>query len=164
MPGMSGIAAAELMRRQFPQTRVLILTMLSRSDFVLRLIQSGVAGYLLKNCSIDELAQAIERVHSGQTHFAGDLAQVALERYVRVREDHAPEDVLTCREREVLIQIAEGLSNKEIACRLGVGVRTIETHRERVMRKLNVHSVAGLTRFAIARGLIALEPETSVAC
>jgi len=103
--------------------------------------------------------QAIETVHGGQSYFSPEVARVALNQFVHGPAEGPNSMNLTNREREVLICIAEGLSNKEIAVRLGVGVRTVETHRERIMRKLNIHSVAGLTKFAIAKGLISLRED-----
>jgi len=127
---------------------------------VLRIIESGAKGYVLKEASPEELVKAIETVQSGESFFSQDVARVALNQFVRGNNGDGPHStLLTKREREVLIQIADGLSNKEIASRLGVGVRTVETHRERIMRKLNIHSVAGLTKFAIAKGLVSIQGE-----
>jgi DNA-binding NarL/FixJ family response regulator len=95
-------------------------------------------------------------IHGGEAYFSPEVARMALKQFVRGTGDEASTAQLTPREREVLTQIAEGLSNKEVASLLGVGVRTVETHRERIMRKLNIHSVAGLTRFAIAKGYVTL--------
>jgi len=157
MPRMNGLLVTEILRRELPGVRVLVLSMLTDPDYVVRVIQSGARGYLLKTTPTDELVKAIETVYSGQTHFSPDVARVALNQFVRGDEDAEGSNVLTLstREREVLTLVADGLSNKEIAMHLGVGVRTIETHRERIMRKLDIHSIAGLTRFAIARGLVA---------
>src|SRR5205085_6991846 len=112
----------------------------------------------------DELVRAINTIHGGEAFFSPEVARVALNQFVRGGSSGAspaPGATLTTREREVLVQIAEGLSNKEIANHLGVGVRTVETHRERIMRKLNIHSVAGLTKFAISKGLITLREEAT---
>jgi two-component system nitrate/nitrite response regulator NarL len=103
------------------------------------------------------LIRAIESVYQGEPHFSEDIARAALTEFVNTGGKKEPFAQLTTREREVLVLIAEGKSNKEIADRLGIGVRTIETHRERIMRRLNIHSVAGLTKYAIANGLVALE-------
>jgi DNA-binding NarL/FixJ family response regulator len=100
--------------------------------------------------------KAIEAVNSGEAFFSPEVAHAALNQFVRGVANPSNDQTLTSREREVLVQIAEGLSNKEIATRLGVGVRTVETHRERIMRKLDIHSVAGLTKFAISHGLVSL--------
>jgi two-component system, NarL family, nitrate/nitrite response regulator NarL len=157
MPHMNGLAVTELLRKELPQVKVLILSMHSNTEYVLRIIQSGARGYVLKEASPDELVKAIETVQGGESFFSSDVARVALNQFVRGNGEDLNSTQLTRREREVLIQIAEGLSNKEIASHLGVGVRTVETHRERIMRKLNIHSVAGLTKFAIAKGFISLK-------
>jgi len=164
MPQMSGLAATEALRKELPQVKVLILSMHSHSEYVLRIIQSGARGYVLKETDPDDLARAIASVHAGEVFFSPEVARVALNQFVRHNgnsEQAGPP--ITSREREVLIAIAEGLSNKEIACRLGVGVRTVETHRERIMRKLNIHSVAGLTKYAISKGLIILRDDRDLA-
>jgi two-component system nitrate/nitrite response regulator NarL len=164
MPQMSGLVATEVLRKELPQIKVLILSMHAHSEFVMRIIQSGARGYVLKEADPDDLVRAIEAVHGGEVFFSPDVARMALNQFVR-HNGTSEEAVrqITSREREVLIAIAEGLSNKEIATRLGVGVRTVETHRERIMRKLNIHSVAGLTKYAIAKGLVMLRDERNLA-
>jgi two-component system nitrate/nitrite response regulator NarL len=156
MPQMNGLTASEILRKELPRIKVLILSMHSHSDYVLRILQSGARGYVLKNASPDELVKAIETVHAGESYFSPDVARLALNQFVRGTGEGPQISHISNREREVLIAIAEGLSNKEIASRLNLGVRTVETHRERIMRKLNIHSVAGLTKFAIAKGLVLL--------
>jgi DNA-binding NarL/FixJ family response regulator len=101
-------------------------------------------------------------VNAGQPFFSPDVARVALNQLVRGTGQGPDPSDLSNREREVLTFIAEGLCNKEIACRLNIGTRTVETHRERLMRKLDIHSIAGLTRFAVAKGLIIM-PELAMA-
>jgi two-component system, NarL family, nitrate/nitrite response regulator NarL len=155
MPEMNGLAVTEVLRKEMPKTKVLVLSMHSNSEYVMRIIQSGASGYVLKEAPTEELVRAIEVVNAGEAFFSPEVARVALNKYVRGGAE-TPGAQLTNREREVLVQIAEGLSNKEIANKLGVGVRTVETHRERIMRKLNIHSVAGLTKFAISQGLVSL--------
>ncbi len=163
MPHMSGLAATELLRRETPAVKVLVLSMYTHSEYVLRILQSGARGYVLKDAPTEEMVKAIEAVQSGGTFFSPDIARVALNQFVRGSSEDPQTKQVSNREREVLIAIAEGLSNKEIACRLNVGVRTVETHRERIMRKLNIHSVAGLTKYAIQKGLILMPrgPETA---
>lgn len=155
MPEMNGLAVTELLRKELPKIKVLILSMHSNTEYVMRIIHSGACGYILKESATEELLQAIDAVNAGDSFFSPEVARAALNKYVRGAGENAAAQ-LTNREREVLVQIAEGLSNKEIANKLGVGVRTVETHRERIMRKLNIHSVAGLTKFAISKGLISL--------
>lgn len=160
MPHLNGLNATEVLRRESPNIKVLILSMHRHPEYVLRILQSGARGYVLKEASPEELVTAIQTVHAGETFFSPDIARLALNQFVHGNGDGPHPIQISNREREVLVAIAEGLSNKEIACRLGVGVRTVETHRERIMRKLNIHSIAGLTKFAIAKGLITL-PKSS---
>ena len=156
LPEKNGLIVTETIRREIPAIRVLILSMHTNTDYVLRIVQSGASGYILKGGTTEDLLRAIETVHGGEAFFSPEVARTALNQFVRGSSAGGTLSTLTAREREVLIQIAEGLSNKEIAGQLGVGVRTVETHRERIMKKLNIHSVAGLTKFALAQGLISL--------
>ena len=109
----------------------------------------------------EELVRAIETVHAGEAYFSGPVAKIALNQYDSDADETKPVAKLSEREREVLALIAEGKSNKEIAMHLGIGVRTTETHRERIMRKLDLHSVAGLTKFAISNGIVSLDSNPS---
>jgi DNA-binding NarL/FixJ family response regulator len=156
MPHMNGLAATEALRKEHPDIKVLILSMLGNSEYVLRIIESGAKGYVLKESSPEEVLRAVDTVLSGKAYFSPEVARVAMEKFVRGRDEPTAAAQLTHREREVLTQIAEGLSNKEVANLLGMGVRTVETHRERIMNKLGIRSVAGLTKFALQEGLITL--------
>ena len=159
MPHMTGLAVTEALRKELPQIKVLMLSGHTNTEFVLRCAQSGANGYILKQASPDEFVRAIETVNAGQPFFSPDVARVALNQLVRGNGQGPDPSDLTNREREILTFIAEGLCNKEIASRLNIGTRTVETHRERLMRKLDIHTIAGLTKFAVANGLItALEP------
>jgi two-component system nitrate/nitrite response regulator NarL len=155
MPNMNGLEAMGHLRKQVPNTRVIILTMHDSKEYIAQIVRLGARGYLLKDCSPSELVSAIKAVHSGEVYFSPTVSKVLVEEMVdgkKTPEQPVPAP-LTEREREVLSLIAEGLLNKQIADRLGIGVRTIETHRERIMRKLDIHTVAGLTKYAIARGM-----------
>ena len=154
MPLMSGLAVTEALRQELPHIKVVILSMHTATEHVLRCVQAGARGYVLKQASPDEIVQAIETVSAGETFLGADVARAALNQLVRGKGPGPDPADLTNREREVLTHIAEGLCNKEIGCRLNIGTRTVETHRERLMRKLNIHSVAGLIKFAITKGLI----------
>ena len=154
MPQKDGLEVTHVLRKESPNVKVLILSMQSNRDTVLRIIKAGARGYVLKDASTDELVRAIEAVNAGEAFFSPSVAQIALNQYLTDADDTKPLAKLSERESEVVALIAEGKSNKEIAMHLGIGVRTIETHRERIMRKLDIHSVAGLTRCAIANGLI----------
>ena len=157
MPRMNGLAVTEQLRKETPNVKVLILSVHNNKEYIFRIIQSGAHGYVSKEASPDELLRAIEAVFDGQAFFSPEIARAALNQFVNNGGKKEPFAQLTDREREVLVLIAEGQSNKEIANKLGIGVRTIETHRERIMRRLNIHSVAGLTKYAIANGLVSLE-------
>jgi two-component system nitrate/nitrite response regulator NarL len=163
MPGMNGLAVTEVLRKEAPEMKVLVLSVHTNKDYIFRVIQAGAHGYVSKEAPPEELLRAIESVAAGEPHFSEDIARAALNEFVSSGGKKEPFAQLTSREREVLVQIAEGKSNKEIADRLGIGVRTIETHRERIMRRLSIHSVAGLTKYAIANGLISLEGEPAKA-
>jgi two-component system, NarL family, nitrate/nitrite response regulator NarL len=159
LPQMSGLVVADVLRKELPNIKVLILSMCQRADYLPRILQSGARGYVLKETSPEVLAKAIEKVIAGECYFGPEVARLALNQLVQGNGNGPDVAALTNREREVLVLVAEGLSNKEIANNLNIGVRTAETHRERIMRKLTIHSVAGLTRFAIAKGLITLRDE-----
>jgi two-component system nitrate/nitrite response regulator NarL len=156
LPEKNGLLVTEAIRKELPMIKVLILSMHTNTDYVLRIVQSGASGYLLKGGATEDLVRAIETVNGGEAFFSPEVARTALNQFVRGSSGGGSLSALTAREREVLIHIADGLSNKEIASQLGVGVRTVETHRERIMKKLNIHSVAGLTKFAISQGLVSI--------
>ena len=154
MPVMNGAELVSALAREFPSIRVLVLSVYHTPGHVLRMVQAGAAGYMFKEAAPEELVRGIERVASGEPFFSEDVAQIALNQVVRGSSNGVQS--LTVREREVLIRIADGMSNKEIADALGLGVRTVETHRERAMRKLDIHSVAGLTKYALSQGWVNL--------
>ena len=162
MPHLTGLAVTEALRKELPNIKVLILSMHDTTEYMLRCVQAGAHGYVLKQASPDEFARAIETVNAGDSFFSPELAHAALNQMVLGTGQELDPAHLTPREQEVLTHIAKGLCNKEIACCLNIGTRTVETHRERLMRKLDIHSVAGLTRFAIAKGMITV-PELALA-
>ena len=135
--------------------------MQSNRDSVLRIIKAGARGYVLKDAPTDELVGAIETVHAGEAYFSGPVAKIALNQYVADADETRPVAKLSDREREVLALIAEGKSNKEIAMHLGIGVRTTETHRERIMRKLDIHNKAQLVQYAIQKKIIKVQAAVS---
>jgi two-component system nitrate/nitrite response regulator NarL len=157
MPVMNGLTATEVLRKELPQIKILVLSIHSEPDHVVRILQCGANGYLLKTAPPTELVKAIETIHGGEVYFSPEVSRIALNHLVGGSRPGPQLTQLSKREREVLMAVAEGMTNKEIATRLGVGVRTVETHRERIMRKLSIHTVAGLTRFAIQKGLITLQ-------
>lgn len=158
MPHTNGLEAMSNLRKQVPGAKVLVLTMHDSKEYIAQIIRLGARGYLLKDCSPAELVQAIQAVHAGEVYFSPAVSRVLVEEMAdgkAAATTPAPLP-LTDRECQVLSLIAEGLLNKQIADRLGIGVRTIETHRERIMRKLDIHTVAGLTKYAIAQGMTSM--------
>jgi DNA-binding NarL/FixJ family response regulator len=157
MPGESGLKLAARIRERLPEIRVLMLSMHDHPEYVLESVRAGAHGYLLKDTAAVELRQAIRAVEEGEAFYSPPVAR-RLSDAVRgelARERRTSElGTLTQREREVLEGIARGQTNKEIATELGISHRTVETHRESLMRKLRIRTVAGLTRFALELGLI----------
>lgn len=155
MPQMDGFEVLSRARDLKPDLRILVLTMHASPEYVARAIENGADGYLLKDSAVQDLVAGIESVMEGRPYYSPPI-QEALGRIVRGRaETRRLLDELTDREREVLIAVAQGLSTKEIASRLDISVRTVETHRANLMRKLAIRSVALLTQFAIKEGLVA---------
>lgn len=161
MPHMNGLEAISHLRKQVPSAKILILTMHESKEYIAQVVRSGARGYLLKDSAPAELVGAIKAVHTGEVYFSPSVSKVLVQEMTNNASgalDGPPQQPLTDREREVLSLIAEGLLNKQIADKLGIGVRTIETHRERIMRKLDIHTVAGLTKYAISRGMTTTMP------
>jgi two-component system nitrate/nitrite response regulator NarL len=159
MPRMNGLEAVTALRQQAPHAKVLVLTMHDNREYIAQMIRLGARGYVLKDTSPAELIRAIKLVHAGEVFFSPSASRVLVDEVVSLGQTRAPSPspaTLTGRERDVLVLIAEGHSNKRIAVRLGLGVRTVETHRERIMRKLDIHTVAGLTKYAISNGMVPL--------
>lgn len=157
MPRLDGLSATEVLRRERPEIKVLLLSMHTYSQHMPRILQTGARGFLLKNSPPHEIISAILKAAAGETCFSADIAQRALGHLAETISGAPSRKALSAREREVLVGIAEGLSNKQLAGRLHISARTIETHRSHIMQKLDIHSVAGLTRFAISQGLVILE-------
>jgi two-component system nitrate/nitrite response regulator NarL len=157
MPGLNGLSVTETLQRESPQIKVLLLSMHPYVGHVERILKSGARGFLLKDTRPPDLIAAIIKVATGGTCFSPTIARQALTQFAQNRAGDPRSQSLTARERDVLVGIAEGLSNKAMATRLGISARTIETHRSHIMRKLNIHTVAGLTRYAVSHGLISME-------
>lgn len=161
MPGDSGLVVAQQLRQQVPESKVLILSVHDDAEYVMESVRAGAHGYLRKDTTPADLRSAIRAVHSGDAWFSPAVAKRLTE---MIRSEAAPSatpsaaapslDVLTNREREILSLIARGLLNKEIGAQLGISVRTVEAHRDSVVRKLGIRSAAGLTRFAMEQGLL----------
>lgn len=162
MPNLNGIEAARQIRAEFSSTRIIMLSMHADPKYVYEAMKAGASGYVLKESVFDELLSSIRAVMGGRKYVSPPLAGLWQNFASRVQEEPDsgnPLDKLSRREREVLQLIGEGHSNSEIANILTVGVRTVETHREHITDKLNIHSIAGLTRFAIRNGMCSLEQQ-----
>jgi len=157
MPRLNGLTAAYHIRRALPEAGIVVLTVHADQPYVTQALAAGVRGYVLKQAVAAELAQAIRRVQRGEVYLSPETAALALDWAVpqdALASGEGLFDDLTLREVEVLQLIAEGLSNKEIAQQLDVSVKTIETHRTRLMTKLNIHETAGLVRYAIRKKIV----------
>ncbi len=159
MPGLSGLTVATELRQRAPDTRVIILSMHDNTEYVAESVRAGAHGYLLKDTAATELRGAIRAVRQGESYFSPPIASrlSALLRGATARTDDQLSQ-LTTRERQVLIGVAEGRTNREIALELGISHRTVDTHRESLMKKLGIRTVAGLTRTALEAGLIGRQP------
>ena len=155
MPGVDGLEVLRRVRQRHPPLRVLVLTMHAEAEYASRAIEAGADGYLLKDSAVQDLVAGIRGVMAGGVYYSPDI-QRALRDAVRDGGSRtaSPLDVLTQREREILGLVAEGHATKEIAWRLGISARTVDTHRANIMRKLDVRSVAVLTQIAIREGLV----------
>jgi len=159
MPELNGIEATRQIIAELPSTKIIALSMYSDKRYVVGMLKAGVSGYLLKNCAFDELVSAISAVVANQNYMSPKIADTVMKDYANILEssDASPISLLTAREREVLQLIAEGLKTKEIAARIHVSVKTVETHRQQIMRKLNAKSVAELTKIALREGITSLD-------
>ncbi|MFO8112443.1 MAG: response regulator transcription factor [Desulfosalsimonadaceae bacterium] len=157
MPRLSGISVVKEVKRLFPETIVLALTIHESDQYVLEAFESGVNGYCIKDASREELLVAINSVLCGKTYISPGIADNVMEGYLKGRKrlkDRSDWDTVTPREREVLKLIAEGYANKEIGELLNISVKTVEKHRANIMAKLKVHSASALTSYAIAQGIV----------
>jgi two-component system, NarL family, response regulator NreC len=158
MPDMNGIEATRQLKAAVPATRVIALSIHSDRRYVLQMFKAGASGYLIKDCAFEELARAIRAVSEGQAYLSPGIAGTVVGEFIRglASEDSPGLPSLSAREREVLQLLAEGKSTKEIAAILKISAKTIETHRRQVMIKLQMNSVAELTKYAIREGLTSL--------
>lgn len=155
MPGLNGLEATSKIAKEFPKVRVIILSMNAAQEYVLKAMRMGAAGYLLKDGNPAELEQAIRAVARGETFLSSKVSQHVVSGYVqRVASPGDITEKLTPRQREILQLIAEGNTTKEIAKKLDISVKTVETHRMQLMERLDIHDIAGLVRYALRVGLI----------
>lgn len=159
MPDLNGIEASRQIIAEIPHVKIIALSMHAERRFVAEMLKAGASAYLLKDCAFEELIQAINASLANKFYLSPSIAEKVIKDYIThiPRESFSPFSILTQREREVLQLIAEGKSMKEIASLLFLSTKTIETHRQNIMGKLNIHSVAELTKYAIREGLTSLD-------
>lgn len=158
MPELNGMDAARQILDECPEAKIISLSMHSDRRFVVEMFKAGVSGYLLKDCAFEELSRAIKAVMANQKYVSPAVAGTIIKDYVdQMSGEHVQSSELTNREREVLQLIAEGMTTKRIASNLSVSAKTVETHRRKIMKKLNIHSIAELTKIAIQEGLTSLD-------
>ena len=159
MADLNGIEATRQIHKEQPDIKIIALSMHSDRRFVAGMLEAGASGYLLKDCAFEELARAIHSVVSNQTYLSPEITDILVKNYV-LKSSVRPSSVytiLSAREREVLQLLAEGKSTKQIANSLYVSIKTVETHRNQIMNKLGIHSIAELTKYALKEGLTSLE-------
>lgn len=159
MPNLNGLEAARQLSKQFSHTKIIILSMYDDEGFVLEALGNGASGYVLKDSTSKDLVLAIHEVIAGRRYLSPPLSDRAIAAYQQIARAGTFDkyDTLTTREREVLQLTVEGNTNSEIAQKLGISVRTAETHRSNLMNKLDIHSQADLIRYAIRRGIIPMD-------
>jgi len=166
MPLLNGLQATRQILKAFPAMKVLILSAHSDPEYVEQIVKVGAMGYLVKQASGDVLAQAIREVQKGKTFFTPSIAKRLKDEYRKSSDGvglrKKSDTQLTSREAELLQLIAEGHVNKQIASELGISIKTVEKHRQHLMEKLNIHDIAGLTRFAIATGIIESSVQSTI--
>jgi DNA-binding NarL/FixJ family response regulator len=159
MPDLNGMEATRQIVAAFPDVKIIALSMHSDALFVTEMLRSGASGYLLKDCAFEELVRAIRTVTTGRTYLSPAISGVVVDDYLHrlSKADFSGSDILSNREREVLQLLAEGKSTKQIALKLHISAKTVETHRRQIMDKLDIHSIAELTKYAIRKGFTSLE-------
>lgn len=161
MPRMNGLETLSRIVKNHPHIHVLMLSMHSNEEYVFQALSGGAAGYLLKDSGTEELADAIRAVYRGDIYLSSEVSKSVISSYVSrnsVRVKPNPFEVLTARQREILQLIAESHSTKSIARTLGISVKTVETHRAKLMARLEIRDVAGLVRYSIRTGLVLPQP------
>jgi DNA-binding NarL/FixJ family response regulator len=160
MPDLNGMEATREIIRDFPQVKVIGLSMHSAKKFITEMFKAGASAYLLKDCKFEELAEAIRTVMSGKSYISPEISKEVVESYIKTadQEQSSVFSTLSKREREVLQLLAEGQTTKQIGLKLHISPKTVEAHRLRVMDKLDIDNVAQLTKYAIQEGLTSAEP------
>ncbi|MGA9111648.1 MAG: response regulator [Smithella sp.] len=157
MPRMNGIEAIKEIKKQHPEIKIIVFTVYKTEEYVLASLQAGADGYILKEANYAEFLLAIKNVLMGRHYLSPEISGKVIEGYLKGQHDHAPVtvwDTLTSREREILKLVGEGYKNREIADDLCISMKTVEKHRENLMKKLDLHTASALTSYAIEKGLV----------
>jgi len=168
MPHLSGLAATRQLLKVQPAARILMLSAHGDESYIKGAMEAGAKGYLIKQASIEDVSQAIHSVHQGKPFFSihvpGGTVEANARPSARLRIQGAEKFQLTSREMEILQLVAEGMANKSMAIELDIAIKTVEKHREHLMRKLGIHDTAGLTRYAISSGIIESSVQDTTTC
>jgi len=157
MPRMNGIEAIKEIKKRHPEIKILILTVYKTEEYVLASLQAGADGYILKEANHSEFLLAIKNVLMGKHYLSPEISGKVIEGYLKGKQEHTPVTIwetLTSREREILKLVGEGYKNREIAADLYISLKTVEKHRENLMKKLDLHTASALTSYAIKKGLV----------
>ena len=159
MPLMSGVEATRVIKKKFPDVKVLAISMYDEQPYIVKMLKAGAKGYLLKNSTKEELLKAISQVMKGENYFSSEVSEIMVSQIVSGKHvdngyDEQPELTLTKREIEIIKMIAEELTNVEIGERLNISPRTVDTHRRNLLQKLKVKNTAGLVKYALKNGLL----------
>lgn len=154
MPELNGLEATRQIRKEVPETEVLVFSQYESEQFVRDLLAAGARGYVLKSDVGEQLLEAIEKVGKHKPYLTSDVAERVLDGFLKSAADGSAPDILTPREREIVQLLAEACSNKEVATKLGISVKTVETHRASIMRKLGISSIVDLVHYAIRNNLV----------
>ena len=159
MSNLNGLEATRQIKKALPKTKILILTMHKNEEYVLQSLQAGASGYLLKETAVEDLVSAIRSVHKVDSFLSPAVSKTIIKAYLsknKATEHPSAFEILTDREREVLQLIAEGHTNQEIADTLFISIKTVEAHRSNIMRKLDIHDITQLVKYAIKKGIVDL--------
>lgn len=157
MPNLNGIEAAKQIVAKLPNTKIIVLSMHSDETYVLRALRAGARGYLLKDSAESDILNAIRAVEAGKAYFSPEISRMLVDDYMRQMQQRGIDDsyeLLTAREKEIMQMLAEGKTNKDIATKLNLSPHTVETHRGRILQKLNLHTLPELILYAVRKGVI----------
>jgi DNA-binding NarL/FixJ family response regulator len=155
MPNMNGLEALRIMKQNFPNVRIIMLSMHASEEYVLQALRAGATGYLLKDAGIGELELAIRSVSLGQSYLSPVVSKHVIGNYIqRTGGETSSLERLTVRQRQILQLIAEGCTTRQVADKLNISIKTVETHRAQLMHHLDIHDITGLVRYAIRMGLV----------